>query len=84
MPLTVEFILLPLTVLFLVAFLSFTKNAKSKAPSKFPPGYSGLRFMGEIFAFLEPHLATTRGKFMEHRISRYHPHMNVLGKNDNW
>ena len=84
MPLTVEFILLLLTILLLVAFLYFTKKAKSKVSSKFPVGYSGLPFIGETFAYLEPHLATTRGKFMEHHISRYHPHMKILGKNDNW
>ncbi|KAK8943571.1 Cytochrome P450 90B1 [Platanthera guangdongensis] len=56
--------LLALCVYFYLAGLN------RKRPN-LPPGCGGWPLIGETFAYLKPHPATTSGLFMEHHIKRY-------------
>ncbi|CAL4929959.1 unnamed protein product [Urochloa decumbens] len=46
------------------------RPTKKKRPN-LPPGSSGWPFVGETFAYLRPHPATSVGRFMEQHVARY-------------
>lgn len=65
-------VLIPATIVLLVALISLRKRtAKKRNGAKFPPGNEGLPFVGETLSFLKPHPTTTVGKYMEHQMRRF-------------
>ncbi|CAL4921643.1 unnamed protein product [Urochloa decumbens] len=46
------------------------RPTKKKRPN-LPPGSTGWPFVGETFAYLRPHPATSVGRFMEQHVARY-------------
>lgn len=67
-------VLFSATLLFILAsiFMLFRSNGnKQQASPKIPPGYLGLPFIGEAFAFAKPHPSTSLGPFMQTRIARF-------------
>ncbi|XP_020103827.1 cytochrome P450 90B1-like isoform X2 [Ananas comosus] len=78
-----EFLLfLSLVLLPLLLYTYLTKWKRKKSKYNLPPGRVGWPFVGETFAYLEPHVATSIGQFMEHHISRYGKiyRSNLFGK----
>ncbi|CAN6301658.1 unnamed protein product [Urochloa humidicola] len=72
---------LPFILLALLTFYTTTiakchgahrwrRPAKKKRPN-LPPGALGWPFVGETFAYLRPHPATSVGRFMEQHVARY-------------
>lgn len=64
-------LLLLLSLALISLFLFFTLIKCRRRRAKLPPGTSGYPFIGETFAYLKPHKATSIGHFMKQHMSRY-------------
>lgn len=72
-------VLIIFMVLISVLVVVLKNNEKSKdEANKLPPGYIGLPFIGETFAFMKPHSPTILGEFMDHHIARWEIKLEFL------
>ncbi|XP_020582335.1 cytochrome P450 90B2-like [Phalaenopsis equestris] len=65
-----ELLLLSPSALLLLVIFFYLSRYNRKQPN-LPPGSHGFPIVGETFAYLKPHCATTIGQFMEQHINRY-------------
>lgn len=55
----------------LIALYFYVNLVKWKRRSNLPPGGAAWPLIGDTFAYLKPHPATSIGHFMEQNISKY-------------